>query len=182
MKAIVDVLYFRSITLIILFIISIGCSKDDELTQINNDGSGGISCKVNGNVLTSMSKKDNFCKFEVLKNGVTTFQVGYSRDKHSNDFSFEMINIVAYNINFEKLEGTTFVLKNKANQESYGNYIKVEGFENNFSTNSTVNGELEILYYDKINKTIAGIFWFDSINKDGDYKKIRDGRFDLFVD
>lgn len=160
--------------LIYLFIIIfLGCEEDD-LTEIKYNGTGGMSCLVNGKVINNIPE-GTYCEFKFLKNGILTLQLGFTDDKNYTDYTFEFISLRAYNIDYDQLEGATFELADKNSIESYGVY---EINSTVFRTNSTNNGELKILYYDNNKNIIGGTFWFDAENH-GDHVRIRDGRFDL---
>lgn len=164
-----------------LVIILCGC-ENDELTEIKYNGTGGISCWVEGSVaykhIINSTADEIKGHIENAENGLTILEIGFYDDNDYNDFSYlgEFVSLVAYNINLENLEKTTFFLADKKNNESYGIYINGRDFK----TNAANKGELKILYFDQSKKIIGGTFWFDAVDNDN-RMKIRDGRFDLSV-
>ena len=162
---------------ILLFALTIffySCEEED-LTEIKYNGTGGMSCLVNGKVINNISKK-TFCEFVLLNNGIQALQLGFSDDDIS-DYTFEFIDLQAYDIDTDHLEGANFVLGDKDKTESFGEYQFSSII---YKTNSTYTGELKVVYYDRAKSTIGGTFWFDAVNN-GERVKIRDGRFDIPV-
>lgn len=160
---------------ILLFVLSVllySC-EDDELTELKYNGTGGMSCLVDGKVLNNISK-ETYCEFQVLGNGTLTLQLGFF-DDNMNDYTFESVQLLVYNVDADKLEGAIFLLADKNKEESYGVY---QLSSTHYKTNSTYTGELNLLYYDRSKSIIGGTFWFDGVNN-GERAKIRDGRFDI---
>ena len=50
---------------------------------------------------------------------------------------------------------------------------------NNYDTNETIKGELNLKKFDEINQIASGIFWFDAVNSSGQKFEVREGRFDV---
>jgi hypothetical protein len=167
----------NSVLKILLFVFTLlfySC-EEDELTELKYDGTGGMSCLVDGKVINS-SAKETLCEFKVLRNGSLTLQLGFF-DDDINDYSIEFIELRANDIDADKLEGAIFLLADKNKEESYGVYQFSSII---YKTNSTYTGELNVLYYDRAKRIIGGTFWFDGVNN-GERAKIRDGRFDIPV-
>ena len=105
-------------SLIFLFItfIFFGCSKDDELTEIKNNGYGGVSSKINGIVVKP--KGGDYgnidCRIDQESNGTTFFSISYSNDK--NDI-YKSIRIVALNVSYENMVDKTYSLQTEKNNE-----------------------------------------------------------------
>ena len=53
--------------------------------------------------------------------------------------------------------------------------------EDKYKTNTIQKGELKILFHDKVKGIIAGTFWFEAINSNGEIVKVTEGRFDTFL-
>lgn len=170
---------------IIILIITLSCSKNnDELTSINYDGSGGISCLVDDAVLTENYQKT--CTIKITTNEYENFQVGFTHEKKDPtsiwNTEYKTVFIEAKNIDRKNLEGSTFQLGSKNNIESYATYNKFSIYlDITFSTNTELIGELKILYYNESKNVIAGTFWFDAKNEQGDIKRVRNGKFDLII-
>lgn len=170
-----------------IVILFIGCSKDNELTEIKNNGYGGISCKVNGIVVKPKGGgiyTNLDCRISQDGNGPVLFSISYFNDGNK---VFKSIRIIAINIDYENMSGQTYSLQSEQNSESYANYEEITYldnllFNNNlFKTNSIQNGELKILFHDKQKNIITGTFWFDSINDKNEIIKVTEGRFDTFI-
>ncbi len=171
------------------------CSKDDDnLTEINNDGTGGISCLVNGQVLVSRGQNngilpeyfgfanDNDVFFFVL--ALNNRNAGFNNDKS--------MRIQVYDIEYQNpttferlsLEGMTYQLGTFGNPDSYGEFQTYgQYYDNsleyiNYYTTEIINGEIKITFHDVENYVIAGTFWFDAVNENGEVIEIREGRFD----
>jgi len=169
------------IILLFYFILLISCD-DDDLTKINDDGTGGISCLVDGELLRPSG------------GGI----YGNSRirlDNHSDNTPFILISftnasekyngfanvfLIANNVDKNNLVGQKFLLTHEDDNhsESYAVFRKNE-FDNSYHTNSNYTGEITFTYFDDEKFIFSGTFWFDAINQDGEIVKVRDGRFDL---
>ncbi|CAM3813405.1 DUF6252 domain-containing protein [Flavobacterium gelidilacus] len=171
---------FLIFSLISIFLI--GCSKDDELTEIKYNGYGGISSKLNGEVLKPKGGGifgNTDCRIDQDTNGPVFFSVSYT---NTNNNIFKSIRIVALDVPYENMTGQTYNLKSEQNIESFANYnLSIDFDENLYETNSIQNGELKILFHDRQKNIIGGTFWFDAINENGEIIKVTDGRFDLFI-
>ena len=171
-------------SLIFLFIAFnfFGCSKDDELIEIKNNGYGGISSKIDGIVVKP--KGGDYgnidCRIDQESNGTAFFSISYSNDKNN---IFKSIRIVALNVSYENMPGQIYSLQTEKNSESFATYSLITNNfnEDNYKTNSIQKGELKILFHDKVKGIIAGTFWFDAINSNGEIVKVTEGRFDTFL-
>jgi hypothetical protein len=169
---------------IIIFLISViilGCDKDEELTAINGNGTGGVSCILNGTILNPSGGGiggNRTCRIDYFPDKqVYFFVIGFT----SNQFGFSSVSAVAYDIDLQNFEGQTFDLIGVENsQESYGSVTKgefdVQG--NSYSTNSIRTGTLKILHYDYAKSTVSGTFEFTAENNLGEIVTITEGRFD----
>jgi hypothetical protein len=169
--------------ILLLSILIFSCEKDEELTNINGDGSGGMSCVMNGTILNPSGGGiggNKTCRIDYFPDEqVYFFAVGFSTDQ----FDFTSVSAIAYDIDLDNLVGETFDLigmDTAENDESYGRVTKgnfnVEG--RNYSTNSVRIGTMTILHYDNDEYTISGTFEFEAENEFGEIITITDGRFD----
>lgn len=169
-------------TLILLVsLLIISCEKDEELTSINNDGTGGMSCILNGTILNPSGGGiggNKTCRIDYLPDEQTYFfAVGFTTDQ----FGFTSVRAVAYDIDLDNFEGQTFeLIGTYDSQESFGSVTKgefnVEGRD--YSTNSIRNGTLTILHYNHEKSTVSGTFEFQAENEFGEVITITEGRFD----
>ncbi|WP_310991296.1 hypothetical protein [Aequorivita marina] len=174
------------ILLLILTLVFISCNKDDYvLTGINNDGTGGISCRINGTILrpsgggmygNKTAKFDYYDGHKVLIVGFT------SRDGGNNKFS--SVTLFAYDVDIDNLEGQTINLVAKSYNESYATYTSGKATSGSqpgedYATSSAQVGEVKVLFLDKDERIITGEFWFNAENEFGEIVKVNDGRFDL---
>ena len=165
-----------------IIVLLISCSKDNELTEIKYNGYGGISSKINGEIVKPKGGGiygNTDCRIDQDTNGPVFFSVGYS---NSNNNIFKSIRIVALNVPYENMTGQTFSLKSEQDSESFATYnLNIDLNDNFYNTNSIKNGELKILFHDRQKNIIGGTFWFDAINNNGEIVKVTEGRFDLFI-
>ena len=173
----------KSVLFLFVTIIFLSCSKDDELTEIKNNGYGGVSSKINGIVVKPKGGGiygNTDCRIDQASNGIVFFSINYSNDK--NDI-YQSIRIVAQNVSYENMVGQVYSLQSEKNLESFAQYILVtDNFnEDLYKTNSIQKGELKILFHDKAKGIIGGTFWFDAINSHGEIVKVTEGRFDTFL-
>jgi hypothetical protein len=183
---------------LIIFTLSclISCSNndDDTLTSINNDGTGGMSCLVNGNVLvpfrTGFGNLPSYFGFS-NDDDIYYFALGI-RHENSGIGDDQNLTIQVYDIEFRdpttfqflSLEGNTYQLGSYGDSslngqfQTFGLYKDGRIDEGFYTTTDLINGEVNITYHDIENNIIAGTFWFDAINENGEIIEIRDGRFD----
>src|SRR5690606_5622748 len=156
---------------------------------INNDGSGGISCLVNGKVLKpsggglygNTTAKFDYLSDEQIHILIISF---FSRDGGQNRFT--SVTLYGSDIDINNLEGQTIELRAEDNNESFATYLSGEATSapkpgEEYLTNSTQVGELKILFFDRDKRVIAGEFWFNAENEFGQIVKITEGRFDLRI-
>lgn len=78
----------------------------------------------------------------------------------------------------------TYQLGTFGNPNSYGEFQTYGHYSDNsleygeYYTTEILNGEITISFHDIENNVIAGTFWFDAGNENGEIVEIRDGRFD----
>lgn len=174
------------ILILILSLLFISCHKDDYvLTGINNDGTGGISCRINGAILRPSGGGmygNKTAKFD-YSNGHQILIIGFSsRDGGNNKFT--SVTLYGYNVDIDNLEGQTINLIEKSYTESFATYTSGEATSGSkpgedYATSTTQVGEMKILFLNKEKRIISGEFWFNAENEFGEIIKISDGRFDL---
>jgi hypothetical protein len=174
----------KKVIILLISILILGCDKDEELTSINGNGTGGVSCRLNGTILNPSGGGiggNRTCRIDYFPDEqVYFFVIGFT----SNQFGFSSVSAVAYDIDLQNFEGQTFDLIGLENsQESYGSVTK-GGFEvqgNSYSTNSIRTGTLKILHYDYEKSTVSGTFEFTAENELGETITITEGRFDSML-
>ena len=180
-----------SIILFTLFFFFSCSSNSNKLTEINNDGTGGVSCKVDGKILrpkvSGLGLESNY--FKIGFNGDTTyFAVGLLNISSVSE-RFRSIRIQVYDVayqnptTFEKLslKGNVYQLGDYGNPSDNGQFKtfgKYEDDEKLYNTTEIINGEITITHHDIKNCVISGTYWFDAINENGEIIEIREGRFD----
>ncbi|XMO86596.1 DUF6252 family protein [Algibacter sp. AS12] len=187
----------KQIFLLFILFSLISCSKDDDdtLTSINNDGTGGMSCLVNGKVLvpyrTGFGNPPKFFGFS-NDDDIYYFALGI-RHENSGIGDDQNLNIQVYDIDYRdpitfqpiSLAGNTYQLGSYGDSNLNGQFqtfgLYRDGRIDNgfYTTTDLINGEVKITYHDIENYIIAGTFWFDAINENGEMVEIRDGRFDI---
>lgn len=181
--------------ILILSILIFSCEKDEELTNINGDGSGGISCILNGTIMNPSGGGiggNRTCRINHLpEEDIYLFTVGFTSDQ----FGFSSVSAVAF---FESPNGfqgildsgnfvgqtfDLFGMDNSNNYENYGRVTKgnlnVDG--RNYSTNNVRTGIMTIQHYDDERFTVSGTFEFEAENEFGDLITITEGRFDMYL-
>ncbi|WP_417855645.1 DUF6252 family protein [Xanthomarina gelatinilytica] len=173
--------------LILVLILNFACSNDD-ITEIQNNGTGGISCLVNGQVLKPKTNSvfgPSTQYFKIYEDqGITYINVGFY-NKNSNS-EWKIVDIYIPNIEYRdsitnqinSLVGT-YNLKENNGTNSYGTYdINVLDNFPTYTTTEDHNGELKIDYHDIDNFIVSGTFWFNAVDENGEIVEIREGRFD----
>jgi hypothetical protein len=104
------------------------------------------------------------------------FFIGFTHEK-GNEFLH--VDVISYNKSL--VVGETYQLKEYGANSNFGEYTTVYNDieETNYTTNTTIIGELKITYHNFDKAILSGTFWFDAISKDGEIVKIREGRFDM---
>ena len=183
----------KKIILLLTLISVVSCFKDDdpELTSINGDGSGGLSCILNGTIMNPSGGGiggNRTCRINYIpEEDIYLFAVGFTSDQ----FGFSSVSAVAFFesegyqgiVNSGNFVGQTFSLTGTDTSDNYedngrvtkGN-LNVEG--RNYSTSSIRTGTMTILHYDDEEFTVSGTFEFEAENEFGDIITITDGRFD----
>ena len=162
----------------------VGCSSDDdqnltsdpvqqlpEATQVGANTAGAL---VNGEPITPQGGgiSPNIVAFYQLINGEYFFNVGILSSKNGKSktvrvFASEntIINNETYPLNDSGYRGNYSIFSNEGQSFYYT--------ENDFT------GELTITHLDETNRIVAGTFWFDAVNDDGEVVEVREGRFDV---
>ena len=115
----------KKLLIIVLSILIFSCEKEEELTAINGDGSGGMSCILNGTILNPSGGGiggNKTCRIDYFPDEqVYFFAVGFSSDQ----FGFSAVDAIADDIDLDNFVGQTFGLIGANNsQESYGMVTK----------------------------------------------------------
>ena len=157
------------------------CDKDDkvqtpleQLPALTATGADTAGCLVNGEAFLPKGTVVNrlFCQYTDQKH----FSIAISQK--IND-QIRTVNVASLD---QKLEvNSVYELKEYGDASQYGEYIVIDpDFSHvDYSTNSTVTGELKITNHNAQKGTISGTFWFDAVNNSGDKVQVRDGRFDM---
>ena len=189
----------RIFLLITICALTISCSKndDDNLTEINNDGTGGISCLVDGKVLVSRGQgsgivpevfgfaNDDDIYFFALR--LSNRNSGFNNDKSMRIQVYDVEYLNPTTFERLSLEGMTYQLGTFGDPNSYGEFQTYGHYSDNslelgeYYTTEIINGEITITFHDLENYVIAGTFWFDAVNENGEIIEIRDGRFDKVI-
>lgn len=162
-------------------ILLISCDNDD-LTEINEDGTGGISCLVNGKLLRPSGGGiygNRTARYDSYADGTEFIILGLSnRQEKFGGLAF--LTLLLYDMDRNNIEGRVFELKSEDAPESYGN-LRLENFDNNFETNENFTGQVTIIKLDLENRVISGTFFFTGENSEGEIVEITDGRFDMRI-
>ncbi|MCO5253829.1 MAG: hypothetical protein M9892_05625 [Bacteroidetes bacterium] len=196
-------IYLFSLLLLLVFS-SLRCNKDDdgifkqkrptELPPITTEGKNTFGCLVDGELLVPYPRKAIKDNFEGL------YYSGVWGDEHHGSFHMfaamdgiqghesKVINIRLFNRVFDVGEYLLFndsLNSGNTNTTDYNNAslrVYDEKGKSTFESWRVPNpnsGRLNILRLDTLNRIMAGTFYFDAVNKEGDTIKVTDGRFDL---
>jgi hypothetical protein len=195
MGEIINVRNMREPLLILITLFLLSCSnEDDSLTKINNDGTGGISCTINGKILRSKGLPYGNPKeyFGFANDGdIFYFAVGFHN--RSSAGVYKNIRVQVYDVAYQNpltleklsLEGNTYQLGEYGDPNLYGQYKTFGLYMNDhvlYNTKNIMNGEITITHHDIENYVISGTFWYDAINENGEIIKVRNGRFDKIIE
>lgn len=169
-----------------LFLLCLSCNNDDandgKLTNLNYDGTGGISCKVNGAVLKprggGMSGNVHFDLEQDFENSNSYIRIGFSHKGNAYD-DFKSVDVIGSGIDIHNLVPQTFDLAAVESASGYGRYFNNNLESNEFYTTDIERGELKLLHYESQRRIVTGTFWFDAINSNGEVVNVTDGRFDI---
>jgi len=197
-------IYLFSLLLLLIFS-SLRCNRDDniifkkperptELPPITTEGKNTFGCLVDGELLVPYPRK-------AIKDNLEGFYYSgkWGVENHGTFHMFatmygiqgrerKVINIRLLNRVFDVGEYLLYSdsLRNgNTNITDYNNASLRVYDENGKSTFDSWriynpnSGSINILRLDTINNIIAGTFYFDAVNKEGDTIKVTDGRFDL---
>jgi len=184
------------------FLGSMRCSTSDdivfkrrrptELPPITTEGKNTFGCLVEGELLVPYPRKlikDNFVKSFGINEDLEGFlEVGATMEGETG-YESRSVGINLLNRVFDEGEYVLYTDSTTYNSSGYPNSINnVRVRITDKSGNSTFNswrvpnpdcGRLNVLRLDTLSRIIAGTFYFDAINKEGDTIKVTDGRFDL---
>jgi len=192
-------IYLFSLHLLLIFS-SLRCYIDDEgvirqkrpteLPPITTEGKNTFGCLVDGELLVPYPRKLIKDKFVFDYSGVLdgTLQVGGTME---GETGYESKSVSLYLLSRVVDEGEYVLYTDSTTYNSSGfpNIIdNVRVRITDESGNATFNswrvpnpdcGRLNVLRLDTLSRIIAGTFYFDAVNKEGDTIKVTDGRFDL---
>ncbi len=176
----------KKLVLIISILTFIACDTASVDLDDDNyvfDGRGGIKCEVDGTLLIPSAsiiygnatlRQDSFSDFTPF------LTMGYHNNNQSTGLGFQYIRILLYDVDSrEDLTGQIYYLYDEENQESFGEYGAgnfVDG-----STTTEYYGEVEIIYHDVDERILAGTFWYDVVNENGEIREVRNGEFDMTI-
>ena len=164
---------FTSIALIACDSASVNLDDDN----YEFDGRGGAKCEVDGVEFIPrvvFSPGANSMDLEFVKyNDKELLNLSYNNRGEENKWLSLRMTINDVNPIENDLTGLVFEL-NDLNPGTY-----TDGWMNNFTTNQNYFGEFEIVFHDQNEKILAGRFWFDGINSEGNVREIRNGEFDM---
>lgn len=95
----------KTVLLLVSYILFFSYEKEEELTSINGDGSGGFFCILNRIILNPSGGGINgnrTCRIDSIDDkDVYYFAIGFSTDQ----FDFTSVSAIAYDIDVDNLEG-----------------------------------------------------------------------------
>jgi len=191
-------------TVLLLLVFSyLGCYRDEdgvirqkrptELPPITTEGKNTFGCLVDGELLVpypiKLIGKDNFVKSFGINEDLEGFlQVGATM-KGETGYESRSVSLNLLSRVFDEGEYVLYTDSTTYNSSGFPNnidYVRVRITDE--SGNATFDswrvpnpdcGRLNVLRLDTLSRIIAGTFYFDAVNKEGDTIKVTDGRFDL---
>jgi hypothetical protein len=157
----------------------ISCKKTvDELPPVTQTGADTFGAKVNGNYFVPQGfgpfPANNLLQARIMPNN-DIFINARNFASSPNEKEFELYIKNAATPGVYPLNGTG----------SYGYYVKrTLTPENEWKTNATYTGTINLTVIDRVNKFVSGTFEFDAININNDPEPltVTEGRFDIILD
>ena len=166
--------------LVLFSIVLMACdSASVDLSDENYlfDGRGGVKCDINGvelkpKITYSPGPGTRDLNYDYY-NGEDVLRLSfYNTD--SND-RFLSVDIIIKN--FNPISTNLTDLKIDLDDVSQGKLYVNNNFE--YTTDREFTGQFEIIYHDQSERILAGKFWYDAVNSDGEAIEIRNGEFDM---
>ena len=181
-----------NVLLMILIVISLtsACKKEkvkpiDELPEATQEGKNTFGCLVNGEAFLPkggrFARPSPQCSYPFLDNRSGR---GYCFSLiASNKAEPNILKIVRLETYFKELEESkTYSLTVPGvKEEASGEYSvsTPRSLGEHYWVQPPVTGELRITKLDKVKRILAGTFWFDALNDEGEKVEVREGRFDM---
>ena len=195
------------LSLCFLFVFSsLRCNKDDdgvfkqkrptELPPITTEGKNTFGCYVDGELLVPYPRKaikDNLAgfyysgKWGEQYHGI--FEMSAAMEGNQG-YESKVINLQLFKRVFDvgeyMLYNNDTLIHDTANSIYHFNNASLRVKDENgrltfdsYRVPNPYSGRMEVLRLDTLKRIIAGTFFFDAVNKEGDTIKVTDGRFDL---
>ncbi len=173
----------RLVLSIIIIAIITSCSKEDRncdnpldcLPEATQTGENTAGCLVNGSVFTPGGQSLN--SGSVLKAQYNFYQGSHLFAVSINDLRSHS-KTVSFRIRSQEIEeGKTYELHEISSISDSANYL--DEILGGYRTTETITGELFISKLNKTKRIVAGTFWFDAANNEGEIIEVRQGRFDV---
>jgi hypothetical protein len=162
--------------LALLFLLLISCQRDHVLC-CTITGQHTAGCLVNGETL--IPKGSGYTGpalsafYEEIEPGKFMFSMSFVDKKTWDHHRSVEINV------FEQLvAGETYTLAFR--EDGYSNNAAYDiggGLVDTYETTDIITGEVTIAFIDE--DIVAGNFWFDAVNDEGDTVEVREGYFDV---
>ena len=176
-------IYFFTLT----FLTASMCKKKpvdpiDQLPAETQTGANTFGCLVNGKVFLPKGPSLSpilTCYYQYIYSPSPSgyvFQIaGYDKSDGDNRYSIVLL------IDSVKIQqGQMIPIKKTERGKASGTYyVSINLISNDFFTTDISAGFLFIKKLDETNQIVAGTFWFNAVNSNGDAVKITDGRFDM---
>jgi len=172
---------FSNLVLIIFSVVTISasCKKEkmgiDGLPAATQTGENTFGCMVNEKLFIPNNYSLGKSSLEKSYPLSGLYQYNFQLEVHRRDGD-DLSNV--YISTYAQLrEGLTIPLLEVATQGvASASYVRNGDY---YSTTSQNKGEIKITHFNITNRVISGTFSFDAINKKGEIKQIREGRFDV---
>jgi hypothetical protein len=153
----------------------------EKLPPATQTGANTFGCLVNGQAFLPKANFGNGAPYQcnyIYYNGNYNFTVGASYDGGGNSSTA----IVLGTIDLPISQGQTLKLSNyNQSGKGFGELLSITNYSriNDYLTTVSYAGELHIAKLDQTNQIVAGTFFFDAVNTNGEIVHITDGRFDM---
>ena len=168
------------LTILCILLLLGGCKKKKEgieaLPEATQIGKNTFGCLVNGEVFLprapgipiSLSTSYQFVDGKYLYSWYATRVEGNNR----KSFFLNAKDVI--------LEEKVYALTQFDTSQSFSGRFSssVGDISDDYETSPSLQGEIRITKVDQVKRIIAGTFWFDAENKDGQKVEVREGRFD----
>ena len=174
----------KILKLMLTITLLVSCGSDDndnstqnpvnQLPEATQTGENTFGCLLDGEAfIPSGGTNPLDCVYQFVDGGYYFSLQGNRRDDDNN------LERISLSTNAKELqEGQTYQLLTKDSGNVFGAFF-MNDTPQTFTDGEENTGELKITHLDLTNQIISGTFFFDIVDRNGDLREIREGRFDM---